>query len=133
MAIDIEGNTRFYDLLRFKKMAKISSGQVKLGEGVSGPTKFRLMSNVCIEMTQDAFFAVIQGNKIFVNENMKSNETPGIPETSIPVAKGGKNAAPVEDAEPEVRLADTFESEILEDKKFSDSADRFKSLSDIVQ
>jgi len=51
MAIDIEGNTRFYDLLRFKKMAKISSGQVKLGEGVSGPTKFRLMSNVCIEMT----------------------------------------------------------------------------------
>jgi len=64
---------------------------------------------------------------------MKSNETPGIPEASIPVAKGGKNAAPAEDAEPEVRLADTFESEILEDKKFSDSADRFKSLSDIVQ
>jgi len=26
MALDIEGNCRFYDLIRFKKMAKISSG-----------------------------------------------------------------------------------------------------------
>ena len=27
MAVDIEGNCRFYDLIRFRKMAKISSAQ----------------------------------------------------------------------------------------------------------
>ena len=51
MALDIEGNCRFYDLIRFKKMAKISSGQVRLDEVNAGTTKFRLLQNVCVEMT----------------------------------------------------------------------------------
>jgi|DEB0MinimDraft_12_1074336.scaffolds.fasta_scaffold43142_3 hypothetical protein len=34
-------------------------------EGITGTTKFRLLNNVCMEMTQDAMFGVIQGNKIF--------------------------------------------------------------------
>jgi hypothetical protein len=65
MALDIEGNCRFYDLIRFKKMAKINSGQVRLDEIGAGKTKFRLLDNVCVEMTQDAFIGIIQSTKIY--------------------------------------------------------------------
>jgi len=42
-AIDIEGNCRFYDLLRFKKMAKISAGVSKGDNGHFATSKFRLL------------------------------------------------------------------------------------------
>jgi len=51
MAVDIEGNCRFYDLIRFKKMAKISAQQARLDDYKVGQTKFRLMQNQCLEMT----------------------------------------------------------------------------------
>jgi hypothetical protein len=45
MAIDVEGNCRFYDMLRFKKMAKLNVSQVRM-EGNSGSTKFRLLGDI---------------------------------------------------------------------------------------
>jgi hypothetical protein len=59
MAVDIEGYCRFYDVLRFKKMVKMSSGQARgMDDSKEGPYKFRLMQNVCMEMAQDAFLGV---------------------------------------------------------------------------
>jgi hypothetical protein len=36
MVVDIEGNCRFYDLIRFRKMAKISSAQARVEENRLG-------------------------------------------------------------------------------------------------
>lgn len=131
MAIDIEGNCRFYDLLRFKKMAKISSGQVRM-EGITGTTKFRLLNNVCMEMTQDAMFGVIQGNKIFDDIERPLLNQSSTDNANASPAKGGKGAALVEEAEPEAPLADTFEAQLLEEHKFSDNAMKFRSLENVV-
>lgn len=59
MAVDVEGNCRFYDLIRFKKMVKLSTSQAKIDDLKVGSTKFRLLQNQCLDMTQDAFFAVV--------------------------------------------------------------------------
>lgn len=72
MAIDLEGNCRFYDMLRFKKMAKITTGNVRMEDVASAHTSFRLLPEICVEMVQDAFIGVIQGNKIFKPEQNKS-------------------------------------------------------------
>lgn len=48
-------------------------------------------------------------------------------------AKGGKNAPPVEEAEPEPPMPDTQQSEILVHKRYSDDRDKTKSLHTIVQ
>ena len=45
MAMDIEGNVRFYDLIRFKKMAKISCSQMKSDDLKLGSAKFGMMMN----------------------------------------------------------------------------------------
>lgn len=39
MALDIEGHCRFYDLIRFKKMAKISSSGARIDD-IKMPAKF---------------------------------------------------------------------------------------------
>jgi hypothetical protein len=44
MAIDIEGNCRFYDLIRFRKMAKISPVQMRLDDPKL-PSKFSVIIN----------------------------------------------------------------------------------------
>ena len=51
MAVDIEGNCRFYDLIRFRKMAKISSQPARLDDVRIGPTTFRLAHGSCISMS----------------------------------------------------------------------------------
>ena len=63
MAVDIEGNCRFYDLIRFKKMAKISSTQ-----GTQS-SKFSVLMNQNLTMTADAFLIVNQAPKIFWDES----------------------------------------------------------------
>ena len=72
MAVDLEGNCRFYDMLRFKKIAKITTGNVRMDEVISAQTSFRLLPEICLEMVQDAFIGVIRGNKIFKAEVAKS-------------------------------------------------------------
>ena len=77
MAVDIEGNCRFYDLFRFKKMAKISPLQARLDEYKVTSNSFRLMGiNTCVEMTQDAFMAVIQTPKISKIDTPEGEEKP---------------------------------------------------------
>jgi WD40 repeat protein len=68
MAIDIEGNCRFYDLRRFKKMAKVNASGVRIDGDRAAQTKFRLLGDVCVTMTNDAFLGIIQGGKIFKDE-----------------------------------------------------------------
>ena len=43
MAVDIEGNCRFYDLTRYKKFAKVSSMQAKPEDVRLGPSKFAML------------------------------------------------------------------------------------------
>jgi hypothetical protein len=63
MAVDVEGNCRFYDLVRFQKLAKIKPNIVRDSER-SGPLSYRLMLDGCLKMSQDAFYAVVQTPKI---------------------------------------------------------------------
>ena len=67
LAIDIEGNCRFYDLHRFKKMAKVNSANVRIDTENIGhvATKFRLLQNPCLEMSNDSMIGIIQGGNIF--------------------------------------------------------------------
>ena len=117
MAIDIEGNCRFYDLLRFRKMAKINGNNVRVDGEINSLTKFRLLDNVCAEMTQDAFLGIIQSPKILKDEEadaearaalQKANEELIAANEAKAAGKGGKGGgAPVEEVEPETMLDDT--------------------------
>jgi hypothetical protein len=52
MAVDIEGHCRFYDLFRFKKMAKLNPQQARLDEYKVTSNTFRLMgTKPCLEMS----------------------------------------------------------------------------------
>lgn len=138
MAVDIEGNCRFYDLLRFRKMGKLSSGQARVAdEAKEGPHKFKLMQNVCLEMTQDALLGITQTSAIFKDEVAAAGgaEAASAPVEAPPAkepAKGGKNAPPVEEVEEAEPVPDTFEAEVLKDGLYSDDKGRIKSLEDIA-
>ena len=58
MAIDIEGNCRFYDLIRFKKMAKISTTAMKSDDASLGSAKFGMMMNQSHSMSADALLSL---------------------------------------------------------------------------
>ena len=132
MAVDIEGHCRFYDVLRFKKMAKMSSGQARgMDDAKEGPYKFRLMSNVCLEMAQDAFLGVTQTSTHYREEKSAEEAVP-VP-AEAPPAKGAKGAAPVEEVEEVEPVPDTWESEVLQDKMYADAPEKLKSLVDVVQ
>ena len=143
MAIDVEGNCRFYDLLRFKKMAKINASGVRI-EGENGTqTNFRLLENVCITMTNDSMLGIIQGQKIQkdmeadakMREEFAAAAEQRAAEAEIKAAaaaKGGKGA-PVEEVEPEVLLDDYQENCILIPNEYSDDKKKVKSLHNNVQ
>lgn len=64
VGVDIEGNCRFYDLLRFRKIAKLCSyNQREVGsdprflQGIN-KCKWRMVPNVAFEISQDAFLAI---------------------------------------------------------------------------
>jgi hypothetical protein len=69
VGVDIEGNCRFYDLIRFKKIAKISShnqrdtGESRFLTGTS-KCKWRLVPNIAYEVAQDAFLAITQLSQV---------------------------------------------------------------------
>lgn len=62
IVVDIEGNCRFYDLIRFRKMAKVSSLNSRDSDArfVKNNCKFRLVPNIAMEVTSDVFLAVTQ-------------------------------------------------------------------------
>ena len=60
MAIDIEGNCRFYDLIRFKKMAKVSGAPSRIEDKSLGNSKFNLMMPQNLIMANECFVAVTQ-------------------------------------------------------------------------
>ena len=56
VALDIEGNCRFYDLIRLRKLAKIGA-RVNSASNLPGGT-WRLLPNPVICATNDAFLGV---------------------------------------------------------------------------
>ena len=61
-AVDIEGNCRFYDMVRQRKIAKVSSLNQRESEArfVENKCKWRLLPNVTYEVTSESFLAVTQ-------------------------------------------------------------------------
>ena len=61
-AVDIEGNCRFYDLVRQRKIAKVSSLSQRESEArfIENKCKWRLLPNVTFEVTSESFLAVTQ-------------------------------------------------------------------------
>jgi hypothetical protein len=62
IAVDIEGNCRFYDLVRQRKIAKISSLNQRESEArfIQNKCRWRLLPNVTFEVTGESFLAVTQ-------------------------------------------------------------------------
>ena len=58
--VDIEGNCRFYDLIRLRKMAKVSSLNQRDSDArfSLNKCKWRMVPNVVLETTTDVFLAV---------------------------------------------------------------------------
>ena len=137
MAVDVEGNCRFYDLIRFKKMVKLSTSQAKIDNLKVLSTKFRLLQNQCVDMTQDAFFAVVQTPEIFRDEIKERAEKVKAASAAAEAAqtkdKKKEAATPIEEVSQEIEL-DPFcsESEVLADKRYSDDKAKLKSVQDIV-
>ena len=48
MAVDIEGNCRFYDLHRYKKISKVSAQQARSEDVRLGPGKYCLSMPSCL-------------------------------------------------------------------------------------
>lgn len=61
-AVDIEGNCRFYDLVRLRKMCKVSSLNQRESESrfVQNKCKWRLLPSVTYEVTGESFLGVTQ-------------------------------------------------------------------------
>lgn len=149
LAIDVEGNCRFYDLHRFKKMAKVNSANVRIDNESHHliPTKFRLLQSSCLQMTNDSMVGVIQSGTIFkdfeadaaMRVAWKKAQAEKLEEAAMAAAKnqnkGGKGApaAVAEDVEPDVLLEDTQESEILQPKLYSDHKKKLKSIDQIIR
>lgn len=74
--VDIEGNCRFYDLIRFKKMCKISSLNQREEDArfvIGGNRcKWRLLPSTTMEITADSFLAVTQMPEIAIDEALES-------------------------------------------------------------
>jgi hypothetical protein len=61
-AVDIEGNCRFYDLVRCRKIAKISSLNQRESDArfAVNNCRWRLLPSVTFEVTGESFLAVTQ-------------------------------------------------------------------------
>lgn len=133
MALDIEGNCRFYDLIRFRKMAKISSLQTRLDD-MKLPSKFSILEKNNLAMTADAFLVVNSVPKIFWEESQQvffEKAAASIPDSKD--AKKPKDAPPVEEnEEPPEPIPHYQESSILVDKRYSDEMEKIKCLPDIM-
>lgn len=78
-SIDIDGNCRFYDLLRLRKMTKISSNNLRDGTDikfVENFCKWRFFPQNAMDFTLDAFVAVTQNPKVPEVKVEEGQETP---------------------------------------------------------
>lgn len=105
IVVDIEGNCRFYDLFRFRKIAKLNSlnqrGDID-ARFIHHKCKWRLLPHVTMEATGDAFLAISQTPDIAGGDDL---------------IKQGKASS---------------EREVMLEKKFSDEREKIKSLSNIA-
>lgn len=58
VAIDIEGNCRFYDFFRLRKLAKISA-KATINHSTAVNSKFRLLPKPVICSTPEAFLGLV--------------------------------------------------------------------------
>lgn len=62
IAVDLEGNCRFYDLIRLKKLAKISA---RAAQGLSHPGgQWRMLPSPVMCTTGEAFFGITQSEQV---------------------------------------------------------------------
>ena len=127
-ALDIEGNCRFYDLVRLRKICKISSIPHQ-GKGTEN-TKWRLLPNPTLATTPDSFLGIIQTeeNDHFNLDDLNKPDADAVEEKKAPPKKG---QAVVIDEEEEEPITMHSEKDMLVDGKYSDVRENLKSLSDI--
>lgn len=117
IAVDIEGNCRFYDLIRLKKLAKISA---KAAAGLNMPSGlWRMLPTPVMCTTGEAFFGVTCNDQ---KEEIK------IPEPPQPPPQDPKNPQPVKIPEPYVARS---QSDILVKGQNSNAKENLKSLDQI--
>eukprot|EP00347_Sterkiella_histriomuscorum_P023831 403333237 len=85
VVVDIEGNCRFYDLIRFRKMAKVSSLNSRDSDArfVKNNCKWRLIPNIAMEVTNDVFLAVTQIPQTQQDEDHQKQQINTLTERSI--------------------------------------------------
>jgi hypothetical protein len=116
-------------------MAKLKSNPQM--DAKDGPSKFRMIQNSCLQMSQDAFLGVIQSSTIYRDyENVRTISMLSGDAPADPKAKAGKGtASPVDDVEevPPEPVPHFSESMVLIDKKYSDEKDKITNIDDILQ
>lgn len=72
VVVDIEGNCRFYDLIRFRKIAKLNSLNNRDSEArfIQHKCRWRLVPHVAMECTSEAFLAITQTADIPIAEGL---------------------------------------------------------------
>jgi WD40 repeat protein len=58
-ALDIEGNCRFYDLVRLRKICKISSAPHASGSSTSAGSKWRMLPKPTLASTPDSLLGIV--------------------------------------------------------------------------
>ena len=145
LAVDIENKCRFYDLIRFKKMAKVSaSGNTKSRADIqfSGNSSFCLFVPDCMFLNNEYLVSVTQTptigwdetHKLFLERTTSAMQSL---DGDTGKKKGGKKEK-VEEVEevPEVppeEIPHFSEKDILVKGKYSDDKDSLKSLREIVE
>lgn len=122
---DIEGNCRFYDLIRLKKIAKISSAV----PGVKTPTKWRMIPNPTCVATLETFIAVVN-EPTAVTYELPPTEAPPVPEVPVKLAKGQEPPPPVDPPKPYEAI---FEKDIVVPSQYSFVKENMKALPQIVR
>lgn len=107
IALDIEGNCRVYDMIRLRKLCKISCAS--LTQGNKERTSWRLIPFVTLLSVHDSFLGAIQTDEI--SEIQKVEQDDG--------------ASVEADAETPFAIS---EKDLVVHGKYSDAADKLKSI-----
>ena len=124
--VDIEGNCRFYDLIRLRKMCKISC---KTGS-VKGDPTWRMFPDPAICSNSEALLGVIQGsnNADIVFEKAKPEEE--VPAKPSKDAKGATATPDIDTMEPK-EIDYLTEKDLLVPRRYSDNKDALRTLDQI--
>lgn len=132
-ALDIEGNCRFYDLIRLRKICKISSAAHQLSAAKKGEevAKWRMLPKPTLITTPESFMGVIQTEQaghFNLEECITSPQSAEAEEKKAPAKKGKEEVVVVEEEEP---LTAMSEKDMLVDGLYSDLRENLMSLSEI--